>query len=60
MQIPQLVDLVKVRGEGRSITLRGATVTHKADSADTNGAWSLLEYQAPPHFEGFMGGQVTE
>jgi mannose-6-phosphate isomerase-like protein (cupin superfamily) len=52
MDTTQLVDLVKVSGEGRSITLRGVTVTHKADSADTNGAWSLLEYQAPPHFEG--------
>lgn len=44
--------LFKAAGEGRGINLRGATVTHKADSADTNGAWSLLEYVAPPYFEG--------
>ncbi len=52
MGLAQITDLVKVKGQGRSITIRGATITHKADSADTNGAWSLLEYLAPPHFEG--------
>lgn len=48
----QLEDLVKSAGEGPTVRLRGATVTRKADSAATAGAWSLLEYEAPPHFEG--------
>ena len=52
METIHLTDLVKVSGQGQSITIRGATVTRKADSADTNGAWALLEYHAPAHFDG--------
>jgi mannose-6-phosphate isomerase-like protein (cupin superfamily) len=52
MQTISLADLFKGTGQGRSISIRGATITIKADSADTDGAWSLMEYLAPPHFEG--------
>jgi mannose-6-phosphate isomerase-like protein (cupin superfamily) len=52
METTHLTDLVKVSGQGHALTIRGATVTRKVDSADTNGAWALLEYHAPAHFDG--------
>jgi len=52
METIAMMALVKGPGEGQSVALRGATVTRKADSAETGGAWTLLEYLAPPHFEG--------
>lgn len=39
-------------GEGRAITIAGEVVTFKATSQDTDGAWSLLEFNVPPHFAG--------
>jgi mannose-6-phosphate isomerase-like protein (cupin superfamily) len=39
-------------GEGKSISLFGVTITYKALRADTQGAWSLIEYAAPPQFTG--------
>lgn len=52
MHSSQREGLIKNAGEGPVVALRGATVTRKADSAATAGAWSLLEYEAPAHFEG--------
>jgi mannose-6-phosphate isomerase-like protein (cupin superfamily) len=52
MQTLETMELVRDAGQGHTVTLRGASVTRKADSAETQGAWSLLEYVAPPHFEG--------
>jgi mannose-6-phosphate isomerase-like protein (cupin superfamily) len=37
--------------EGKTISLLGVTISYKASRADTNGAWSLIEYTAPPHFK---------
>lgn len=37
---------------GPTLTLMGVELCFKAVSADTAGAWALLEYNAPPHFKG--------
>ena len=39
-------------GEGKKISVTGITLFFKAVSEDTGGAWSLLEYTAPPKFSG--------
>ncbi len=39
-------------GEGKTISVLGATIRYMATRADTQGAWSLIEYTAPPHFAG--------
>ena len=39
-------------GEGKTISLLGVTIRYMTTRADTQGAWSLLEYTAPPHFAG--------
>jgi mannose-6-phosphate isomerase-like protein (cupin superfamily) len=40
-------------GEGRSTTpASGVTVSLKSSSDDTDGGWTLLEYTAPPGFQG--------
>ncbi len=44
--------LVLHPGEGRTLSLLGATIGAKVTGADTDGAWSLVEYTAPPHFAG--------
>jgi quercetin dioxygenase-like cupin family protein len=44
--------IVHMPDEGTRITMRGAAITLKAVSDDTGGAWSLMEYTAPPHFAG--------
>ncbi|MCB9105606.1 MAG: hypothetical protein H6633_15420 [Anaerolineales bacterium] len=44
--------IVYLPGEGKSVTVAGEVVTFKAVSADTNGAWTLLEFHVPPHFAG--------
>lgn len=43
---------VYLPGEGRSVTVAGETITFKAVSEDTNGAWSLIEFNVPAHFAG--------
>jgi quercetin dioxygenase-like cupin family protein len=50
--IPQILPFIHAAGEGHTVSLWGATVTCKVASADTQGAWTLLEYVAPPHFRG--------
>jgi mannose-6-phosphate isomerase-like protein (cupin superfamily) len=39
-------------GAGPTLSLMGVEICYKAVSADTDGAWSLLEYTAPPQFKG--------
>ena len=39
-------------GKGKTLSFMGVTLTFKAVSADTDGAWALMEYTAPPHFPG--------
>lgn len=39
-------------GEGKQIKLKNVTITHKALGVETEDAWGLLEYEAPPHFAG--------
>ncbi len=43
---------VMVAGEGRTLHLLDATITYKVTGATTHGAWSLLEYIAPPYYGG--------
>jgi mannose-6-phosphate isomerase-like protein (cupin superfamily) len=38
--------------DGRRIEILGVTITYKVTSADTHGAFALIEYIAPPHFHG--------
>jgi mannose-6-phosphate isomerase-like protein (cupin superfamily) len=47
---PDERSLVFMPGEGKSISVRGVSMTYKAAGADTNGAWTLIEYTAPPRF----------
>jgi len=42
--------LVYMPGGGKSVSVRGVSMTCKAVSADTNGAWMLLECTVPPRF----------
>ncbi len=44
--------IVQLPGEGKSITVAGEVITLKATSEDTNGAWTLMEFNVPPHFAG--------
>lgn len=37
---------------GPTLALLGVEICYKALSADTAGAWALLEYNAPPRFKG--------
>lgn len=39
-------------GAGPTLALMGVEICYKAVSADTGGAWALLEYNAPPRFKG--------
>lgn len=39
-------------GSGPILSLMGVDIYYKAVSADTNGLWSLLEYNMPSHFKG--------
>jgi mannose-6-phosphate isomerase-like protein (cupin superfamily) len=39
-------------GEGKTISILGATIRYMTTRADTHGAWSLIEYTAPPRFAG--------
>lgn len=50
--VPAEGSLVYMPGEGKSVSTRGVSITFKAVSADTNGAWTLVECTAPPHFSG--------
>lgn len=43
---------VYLPGEGKSITVAGEVITFKAVSEDTNGAWTLMEFNVPPQFAG--------
>lgn len=47
---PDERSLVFMPGEGKSVSVRGVSMTCKAAGADTNGAWALIEYTAPPRF----------
>ena len=44
--------MVYMPGEGKSVSVGSVSITCKAGSLDTNGAWTLIEYTAPPHFSG--------
>lgn len=44
--------LVRPAGEARTLELLGVRITFLVTAADTGGAWSLLEYTAPPRFTG--------
>jgi quercetin dioxygenase-like cupin family protein len=44
--------IVHLPGEGKTSSLTGVTFTFKAVTADTNGAYTLFEVTAPPHFAG--------
>jgi quercetin dioxygenase-like cupin family protein len=44
--------LVRSSGRERSLSLLGATIKIKVTGIETGGAWSLIEYTAPPHFDG--------
>ncbi|MBE7556015.1 MAG: cupin domain-containing protein [Anaerolineales bacterium] len=50
--VPTEGSLVYMPGEGKSVPTRDVSMTYKAVRADTNGAWMLVEYTAPPHFAG--------
>lgn len=39
-------------GGGPTLSFLGVDLAFKVSSADTNGAWALLEYVAPPNFAG--------
>ena len=39
-------------GEGKTVEAWGVQVTFKVVGEDTDGAWSLIEYVAPPSFPG--------
>ena len=39
-------------GEGKTISVTGVSVSFKAVSENTDGAWTLIEYTAPPRFSG--------
>ncbi|MDX1522443.1 MAG: cupin domain-containing protein [Anaerolineae bacterium] len=43
---------VYLPGEGKSITVAGEVITFKAVSEDTDGGWTLMEFNVPPHFAG--------
>jgi mannose-6-phosphate isomerase-like protein (cupin superfamily) len=49
---PQTNAILLAPGGGPTLTFNGATVGYKASGAETDGAWALLEYALPPHFEG--------
>ena len=38
---------------GAATTPLGMTITTKVTSADTRGAFAMIEYTAPPHFDGY-------
>jgi mannose-6-phosphate isomerase-like protein (cupin superfamily) len=48
----QAARIVYLPNEGKSVSARGIFLTFKAVSADTGGAWALLEYTMPPYFRG--------
>lgn len=43
---------VYLPGEGETLTVAGESITFKASSEDTQGAWALIEFHVPPHFAG--------
>lgn len=43
---------VLLPNEGRSFAVAGEEITFKAVSADTGGAWTMMEFKVPPHFAG--------
>lgn len=46
-----LQPIIRLADEGETIGVVGVTVIHKARSAETGGAWSLVHYTMPPHFK---------
>jgi mannose-6-phosphate isomerase-like protein (cupin superfamily) len=44
--------LVRSVGEARTLEMLGVRITLLVTAEDTGGAWSLLEYTAPPRFPG--------
>jgi len=44
--------IILMPDEGKTLTLGGVRVNLKTVSTDTGGKWSLVEYNAPPHFAG--------
>jgi len=51
-QISQLQPRLLKPGAGPTLSFLGVELAYKVSSADTNGAWALLEYVAPPKFAG--------
>ncbi len=49
---PDERSIMYMPGAGQSVSARGVSITYKAVGADTNGAWTLVEYTAPPRFPG--------
>ncbi len=50
--ISQPQPLLLTPGAGPTLSFLGVNLAFKVSSADTNGAWALLEYVAPPKFAG--------
>lgn len=50
--LPHQPHLVRGAGEGAVVAMGGTTITYKVTAADTNGAWSLIEYNLPPYYQG--------
>lgn len=51
--------LVHPADNGATITPLGVTISTKVASADTNGAFAMIEYTAPPHFDGYAPDRHT-
>jgi quercetin dioxygenase-like cupin family protein len=43
---------VYLPGEGKTISVAGEVITFKVVGEDTQGAWSLIEFNVPPRFAG--------
>jgi quercetin dioxygenase-like cupin family protein len=50
--VSQLQPRVLSPKAGPTLSFLGVTIAYKMSGADTNGAWALLEYVAPPKFAG--------
>ena len=44
--------IIYLPGEGKTLAVAGETIGIKAVSEDTNGAWTLLEFDVPSYFAG--------
>ncbi|MBK9603638.1 MAG: cupin domain-containing protein [Anaerolineales bacterium] len=51
-QVFQLQPRLLTPGAGPTLSFLGVNLAYKVSSADTAGAWALLEYVAPPKFAG--------